>query len=131
LHNLKHNQVLHERVILLRVDVRDVPFVPPEKRLTVNKLGKGFYAIEVHYGFFETPDVPAALERARMSGLALDPDTSTFFIRRETLVPARISVLAKWRRNLFIKIYASAQEAAQFYRLPPGRIVELGSQTEI
>ena len=93
LHNLKHNQVLHERVIFLRVDVQDVPFVPPEKRLTVKKLGKGFYAVEVHFGFFQAPDVPAALEGARAYGLALDLDATTFFIRRETLVPARASAL--------------------------------------
>jgi KUP system potassium uptake protein len=132
LHNLKHNKVLHERVIFLRVDVQDVPFVPADKRLTVEKLGKGFYAAEVHYGFFQTPDVPAALEEgARTFGLALDFDTTTFFIRRETLVMARVSALAKWQTTLFIKLYASALEAAQFYRLPPGRVVELGSQTEI
>jgi KUP system potassium uptake protein len=131
LHNLKHNQVLHERVIFLRVDVADVPFVPPEKRITVNKLGKGFYTVEVHFGFFQTPDVPKALELARAYGLVVDVETTTFFIRRETLVPARVSALAKWRTKLFIKLYASALEAAQFYRLPPGRVVELGSQTEI
>jgi len=131
LHNLKHNRVLHERVILLRVDVRDIPVVAFENRLTVDRLGKGFYAVEVHCGFFETADVPAALERARAFGLALDLDTTTFFVRHETLVPARMSALAKWKRNLFIRIYRSAQDAAQFYCLPPGRVVELGSQTEI
>jgi KUP system potassium uptake protein len=131
LHNLKHNQVLHERVILLRVDVQDVPFVAQDKRITVNKLGKGFFTVEVHFGFFQTPDVPRALEATRAYGLAVDLDTTTFFIRRETLVPARVSALAKWRTRLFIKLYGSALEAAQFYRLPPGRVVELGSQTEI
>jgi KUP system potassium uptake protein len=131
LHNLKHNQVLHERVIFLRVDVQDVPFVAPDRRLTVKKLGKGFYTLEVHFGFFQTPDVPAALEGSRAYGLALDLDATTFFIRRETLVPARISALPKWQTKLFIKLYASALEAAQFYRLPAGRVVELGSQTEI
>ncbi len=131
LHNMKHNRVLHERVIFLRVDVQDVPFVPHDKRLTVNKLGKGFYSVEVHYGFFQSPDVPQALEGARAYGLSIDVDTTTFFIRRETLVPARVSAMAKWRTKLFIRLYASALEAAQFYRLPPGRVVELGSQTEI
>jgi len=131
LHNLKHNQVLHERVVFLRVDVQDVPFVPPDKRLSVKKLGKGFYAVEVHYGFFQAPDVPAALEGARPYGLVLDLDATTFFIRRETLVPARNSAMPQWQTKLFIRLYASALEAAQFYRLPPGRVVELGSQTEI
>jgi KUP system potassium uptake protein len=131
LHNLKHNQVLHERVIFLRVDVQDIPFVPPDKRLTVEKLGKGFHTVEVHYGFFQTPDVPKALEGARAYGLSIDLDATTFFIRRESLVPARVSAMSKWRAKLFIKLYASALEVAQFYRLPPGRVVELGSQTEI
>ncbi len=131
LHNLKHNQVLHERVIFLRVDVQDIPFVPPEKRLTVIKLGKGFYAVEVHFGFFQTPDVPQALQGARAHSLAIDVDTTTFFIRRETLIPARVSAMARWQVALFIKLYASALEAARFYGLPPGRVVELGSQTEI
>jgi KUP system potassium uptake protein len=131
LHNLKHNQVLHERVIFLRVDVQDIPFVPQEKRLTVNKLGKGFYTVEIHFGFFQRPDVPEALQGARAHGLAIDLDTTTFFIRRETLIPARVSAMARWQVMLFIRLYASALEAAQFYRLPPGRVVELGSQTEI
>lgn len=131
LHNLKHNQVLHERVIFLRVDVQDIPFVPQERRLTVNKLGKGFYTVEIHFGFFQRPDVPEALEGARAHGLAVDLDTTTFFIRRETLVPARVSAMARWQVMLFIRLYASALEAAQFYGLPAGRVVELGSQTEI
>jgi KUP system potassium uptake protein len=131
LHNLKHNQVLHERVIFLRVDVQDVPFVSHDKRLTVEKLGKGFHKVEVHYGFFQSPDVPRALEGARAYGLSIDLDATTFFIRRESLVPARASAMSRWRTKLFIKLYKSALEVAQFYRLPPGRVVELGSQTEI
>ena len=131
LHNLKHNQVLHERVIFLRVDVQDEPFVPPDKRLTVKKLGKGFFTVETHFGFFETPDVPEALEGARAYGLVIDLDTTTFFVRRESLVLAHSSSLPKWQGKLFIRLYAGALEAAQFYRLPPGRVVELGSQTEI
>jgi KUP system potassium uptake protein len=75
--------------------------------------------------------VPHALEHARSRGLAIDLDDTTFFIRRETLVPARLSAMRRWRTRLFIRLYASAQEAAQFYRLPPGRVVELGSHTEI
>jgi KUP system potassium uptake protein len=131
LHNLKHNKVLHERVIFLRVDVQDVPFVAREKRLTVRKLGKGFFTIEAHFGFFQTPDVPEALEKARAHGIALDLDSTTFFVRRETLIPARVSTLAQWQTRLFIRLYASALQAAEFYRLPAGRVVELGSQTEI
>ena len=87
--------------------------------------------MEAHYGFLQSPDVPNALEKARSFGLAVDLETTTFFVRRETLVPARRSSMSKWKAKLFIRLYASALDAAQFYRLPPGRVVELGSQTEI
>jgi KUP system potassium uptake protein len=131
LHNLKHNHVLHERVILLRVDMQDVPYVAMERRLTVNRLGKGFYTVEVHYGFFETPDVPAVLRLCRAYGLTVDFDLTTFFVRRDTLVSARVSALTRWQSFLFMKAYASALDAAGFYRLPAGRVVELGSQIEV
>ncbi len=131
LHNLKHNKVLHERVIFLRVDVQDIPYLPAEKRLTVHKLGKGFFSVEIHYGFLDTPNVPRALEGARSHGLSIDLDATTFFIRRETLVMSQRSRMRKWRTKLFMKLYGSALEAAQFYHLPAGRVVELGSQTEI
>jgi KUP system potassium uptake protein len=130
LHNLKHNQVLHERVILLNVVVEDMPFVPKEKRLEVRRLGKGFYAVVIHFGFFEDPDIPKALEGARALGLAIDIDHTSFFIRRETLVKARRPALAPLRAKLFMMLQSSAQEAARFYRLPPGRVVELGAQIE-
>ena len=74
-------------------------------------------------------DIVQLLERARAFGLPVDVETTTFFVRHETLVPARISALRKWKRNLFIRIYRSAQDAPQFYQLPPGRVVALGSQT--
>ena len=131
LHNLKHNQVLHERVIFLRVDVQDIPYVSVDKRLTLKKLGKGFYNVELHFGFLDTPNVPRALESARAHGLSIDLETTTFFVRRETLVPSPRPRMSLWRTKLFIRLYASALEAPQFYRLPPGRVVELGSQTEI
>jgi KUP system potassium uptake protein len=130
LHNLKHNQVLHERVILLNVVVEDMPFVRKEKRLEVRRLGKGFYAVVVHFGFFEDPDIPKALEGTRALGLAIDIEHTSFFIRRETLVKAKKPALSPWRAKLFMTLQASAQEAARFYRLPPGRVVELGAQIE-
>ena len=131
LHNMKHNQVLHERVILLRADVADVPFVPESERLKVEKLGKGFFAVEVHFGFYEPQNIPRALARASAYGLAVDLETTTFFVRRETLLPSRRPVLGRWRTNLFIFLHGAAQDALQFFSLPPGRVVELGSQTEI
>jgi KUP system potassium uptake protein len=131
LHNLKHNKVLHERVVLVHVTVEDTPIVPPEKRIEVNKLGKGFFAVDIHHGFFETPDVPLALQSARPFGLALDVETMTFFIGHETLLPAENSELGKWRTWLYVTLASSALSPARFYHLPPNRVVELGMQVSI
>jgi len=131
LHNLKHNKVLHERVVIANVVVEDTPFVAPPGRLDVEKLGKGFYTVKIHHGFFETPDVPHALEDARRFGLALDVDTATFFIGHETLVAAEHSELGTWRRRLYRAMAAGALSPARFYQLPPNRVVELGTQIAI
>jgi KUP system potassium uptake protein len=131
LHNLKHNKVLHERVVIANVVVEDTPLVSPAKRIEVEKLGKGFYAVKIHHGFFETPDVPRALEDARRFGLALDVDTATFFIGRETLVPAEKSELGRWRNRLYRAMAGAALSPARFYHLPTNRVVELGTQITI
>ena len=131
LHNLKHNKVLHERVILANVIVADVPTVPPDKRLDVEKLGKGFFGVRIHYGFFETPDITQALAGARAYGIALDPESTTYFVGRETLVPAEHPLMGRWRTWLYMSLAASALSPARYYRLPPGRVVELGTQVTI
>ncbi|GAA0581647.1 KUP/HAK/KT family potassium transporter [Rhizomicrobium electricum] len=131
LHNLKHNKVLHERILITQVMVDDTPLVAPEKRLEVEKLGKGFYSVHIHHGFFETPDVPKALSEARKFGLAIDPETTTFFIGRETLVPAEHSQMESWRRWIYMQLAANALSPARFYRLPPNRVIELGAQVTI
>ena len=131
LHNLKHNKVLHERVLLVHVAVEDTPFVSADKRIEVQKLGKGFFTVNIHHGFFETPDVPRALEEARPFGLAIDMDTTTFFIGHETLVPAEHPALGRWRTWIYMRLASSALSPGRFYHLPPGRVVELGTQVSI
>ncbi len=131
LHNLKHNKVLHERIVIANVVVDDTPLVAPAKRIEVEKLGKGFHAVKIHHGFFETPDVPQALEDARRFGLALDLDTATFFIGRETLVRGERSELSRWRNRLYRAMAGAALSPARFYHLPPNRVVELGTQITI
>ncbi|MBI3676875.1 MAG: potassium transporter Kup [Proteobacteria bacterium] len=131
LHNLKHNKVLHERVILAHVEVEDTPIVPKEKRIEVKKLGKGFFAVTIRHGFFETPDVPEALKEARRQGIAIDVDATTFFIGHETLVPDANPVLGRWRTWLYVRLATSALSPARFYHLPPNRVVELGTQVTI
>ena len=131
LHNLKHNKVLHERIVLAHVEVQNVPTVPAARRLEVTKLGKGFFTVTIHHGFFETPDVPLALKAARSFGLAIDPDTTTFFIGRETLVPAEHPALGPWRTWVYMRLASAALAPAKFYHLPPNRVVELGTQVTI
>lgn len=131
LHNLKHNKVLHERVLITQVMVDDTPFVAPGKRLSVEKLGKGFFVVMIHHGFFEVPDVPKALSEARAWGLAVDAETTTFFVGRETLVIGENPTLGRWRTWLYIQLASNALSPARFYRLPPNRVVELGTQVSI
>jgi KUP system potassium uptake protein len=131
LHNLKHNKVLHERIIICHVAVEEIPVVPVARRLEVKKHGKGFFTVTIHCGFFETPDVPRSLEDARRYGLAIDVDTATFFIGHETLVPAEHSVFSRWRTRLYILLVANALSPAKFFKLPPNRVVELGTQITI
>jgi KUP system potassium uptake protein len=131
LHNLKHNHVVHERVVLMKVNVEDFPRVPDATRIEVEKLGKGFHQVIVHYGFMERPDVPRALELCRQFGLSFDLMQTTFFLGRETLIPARRSELRRWQAALFIAMQATALSATRFFRIPANRVVEMGTQVEI
>jgi len=131
LHSLKHYKVLHERVVICTVTVADTPYVSKAKRITVDKLGKGFFAVRISYGFFETPDIPGALALARAQGLALEPDSTTYFLGRETLVPGEKPSMKRWRVALYMWLASNALSPARFYQLPPGRVVELGTQVSI
>jgi KUP system potassium uptake protein len=131
LHNLKHNKILHERVIILQIDTVDVPRVPETGRVEIERLGKGFYSMIVHYGFMEQPDVPAALRACRPQGIAYDEMETSFFLGRETLVPALHSRIGRLRRNLFITLAHSASASKTFFRIPPNRAIELGNQVQV
>jgi KUP system potassium uptake protein len=131
LHNLKHNKVLHERIIILQVDTMDVPVVPEANRVEVERLGKGFHTVIAHYGFTEQPDVPAALRACRPHGIAYDEMETSFFLGRETLVPLQHSKLGRWRRDWFISLSHSASATKTFFRIPPNRAIELGNQIQI
>ena len=131
LHSLKHYKVLHERIVLCTVTVADTPYVSKAKRITVEKLGKGFFTVRISYGFFETPDIPEALALARAQGLALEQDATTYFLGRETLVPGEKPSMKSWRVSLYMWLASNALSPARFYHLPPGRVVELGTQVSI
>jgi KUP system potassium uptake protein len=131
LHSLKHYKVLHERVIICNVTVADTPHVSKAKRITVDKLGQGFFAVRISYGFFDIPDIPGAMALARAQGLALEPDATTYFLGRETLVPGDKPSMKRWRVSLYMWLASNALSPARFFHLPPGRVVELGTQVSI
>ena len=130
LHNLKHNMVLHERNILVTVQIADVPFVPEERRVTTEDYGQGFFRTTLHYGFMEEVDVPAALAKVESCGTSNLMRTS-FFLSRQTLLTAERPGMAVWREKLFAWMLRNAQSAMEFFKLPTNRVVELGSQVEI
>jgi KUP system potassium uptake protein len=131
LHNLQHNKVLHERVILLTVVTSDIPHVAAKDRSEVEALGHGFYRLTLRYGFMEEPDVPAALSEASSRGFMIDLNETTFFLGVETLLATRRPGLPLWRERLFVLIARNAVRANAFFKIPPERVVELGMQVEL
>jgi KUP system potassium uptake protein len=130
LHNLKHNKVLHERVLLVTVLTRDVPRVPPTDRATQTVLGHGIIRIVLEYGFVEEPDVPAALAACRPADERFETGGATFFFGRETLLPGTGSALARAMKHIYAVMARNATPARAFFRIPPNRVVELGVQID-
>jgi KUP system potassium uptake protein len=131
LHNLKHNKVLHERVLLLTVKIEDVPYVEEQKTFHLEELGQGFYRLIVRYGFMQETDVPAALQRIDNCGPSFKMMDTSFFLARQTLITSPKPGMAVWREKLFAWMLRNAESAMEFFNLPPNRVVELGSQVEI
>ncbi|WP_338445753.1 potassium transporter Kup [Pelagerythrobacter marensis] len=131
LHNIKHNKVLHERVVILTVEIAEEPYVDPEYRSEFHDLGDGFYRMVLHYGFMEETDVPAALKQVKSCGGAFDMMNTSFFLSRQTLLPSRNPSMMIWREKIFSWMLRNAATAMEFFRLPTNRVVELGSQVEI
>ena len=131
LHNLKHNQVLHERVILLTIRIEDVPFVETGNHFDLEDLGSGFYRLIIRYGFMEEVDVPAALTRLEGCGPQFKMMDTSFFLARQTLITSSRPGMAVWREKLFAWMLRNAESAMEFFKLPTNRVVELGSQVEI
>jgi KUP system potassium uptake protein len=131
LHNLKHNKVLHERVILLTVNIADVPYVEQEYRCKLEPLGHGFHRLVIKYGFMQEPDVPEALKRLTGCGPEFKMMDTSFFLARQTLLASSRPGMALWREKLFAWMLRNAESAMEFFRLPTNRVVELGSQVEI
>ena len=131
MHNLKHNQVLHERNIILNVVFHDVPWIPFDERVVVQTLAPGFWTVQLHYGFKNTPDIPKALELCRSQGLPINLFETSYFLSRDIVVPTRGSGMAHWREALFAVMSRNAGSAADFFRLPNNCVIELGARVQI
>jgi KUP system potassium uptake protein len=131
LHNLKHNKVLHERVVILTVHTKDFPRVEPKHRVVIHELPQAFFTIDAYFGFTEEPDVPALLDACGKRGFEFDMMDTSFFVSRETLIASVAPGMALWRERLFVSMSRNAVKATDFFRVPTNRVVELGTQVEL
>jgi KUP system potassium uptake protein len=131
LHNLKHNRVLHERVVFLTIRTEEVPYVAEAERASVEEIGHGLWQVVLRYGFLEDADIPEALRTLGHPELPFRPMETTYFLGRETLIATRRRGMALWRERLFAVMSRNARPATAFFRLPPNRVVELGAQVEL
>ncbi len=132
LHNLKHNKVLHERVVFLSAQTADVPHVSAEQGIEMRPMEEGIYLLHVRFGFKDEPDIRQLLKDCeRLSGLEFHLMETSFFLARQTIIPSKIPGMAVWREVLFSWMSRNAQEASDYFRIPPNRVVELGTQIEI
>jgi KUP system potassium uptake protein len=131
LHNLKHNKVLHQRVVFLTIVIRDVPYVDDDERIDISPLGCDFYRFIAHYGFKDEPDIPSLLDEAGRRGFAFEMMDTSFFVSRQTLIPTVGTGMAMWRERLFASMAKNAVKASDFFHVPTNRVVELGTQVEI
>ncbi|HYC78187.1 MAG TPA: KUP/HAK/KT family potassium transporter, partial [Planctomycetota bacterium] len=131
LHHLRHNQVLHQRVIIVSVVSEQIPEVPEAERIGHDALGHGMHQVIVRYGFMETPDVMRALEKLEEHGVPFHADETTFYLGRQTLLANSSDGMAQWRKRLFIFFHKNSPTATVFYGLPPSRVVEVGAQVEL
>jgi KUP system potassium uptake protein len=131
LHNLKHNQVLHETNVILTVKFHEVPWIPFSDRVLVEPLARGFWRVTVNYGFKNTPDIPQALTLCRSHGLEVEEFTTSYFLSREVVVPTRGDGMAHWRERLFAAMTRNAGSVVEFFRLPNNSVIELGTRVQI
>lgn len=131
LHNLKHNKIIHERVIVLTILSEEVPTIPREERVNIEELGENFFRVTARYGFMETPKIRHIFEACRAKGIDLHVEESTFVLGRETILASKIPGMAIWREKLFAVMSKNAQRPTAFFRIPPNQVIEMGIQVEI
>jgi KUP system potassium uptake protein len=131
LHSLKHYQAIHERVIFLTIATEDEPWVPPSRRVEVERLGEGFWRVTGRFGFMQKPNVPRLLRQCSGHGLEIRAEKATFFLGREVILPSAKPGMARWREQLFALASRLSQQPASYFQIPIGRVIELGQQVEI
>ncbi len=131
IHNVKHNKVIHQRVIFMTARTEETPYVPLEKRIEISEIGPEIYRVLIHYGFQETPNIKKIMKYCEWKGLKIDLEETAFFVGRETLIPTRRPGMALWRERLFILMSKNAQRAASYFRIPSDKVVEVGIQVDL
>lgn len=131
MHNLKHNQVLHQQNIILNVAFHEVPWITEGERLRIERISETFWRVRLNFGFMDDTDVPRALAMASPTGLVLDPASTTYFLSRQTVVPTHDGAMAWWRENLFSTLHRNAGSVASYFHLPDNAVVELGTHVQI
>jgi KUP system potassium uptake protein len=131
LHNLKHNQVLHRRNVILTVVFQQIPWVSEAERVEVEKISSTFWRIRLNFGFMNTPDVPKALTLCKNLGMEFSDIETTFFLSRQTIIPTHDGAMSWWRENLFSALHRNAGSIASYFRLPENSVVELGTHIQI
>jgi KUP system potassium uptake protein len=131
MHNLKHNKILHEKNVILTVRTTETPRVDDADRLEISAINEDFKKVVVHYGFMESPNLPKALALCRKQGLKFDIMATSFFLGRRSVVPSAHSGMPLWQDKLFIYLMKNAANPTEFFKIPPGRVVELGAQVTV
>jgi KUP system potassium uptake protein len=131
LHNLKHNKVLHQKNVVLTVKTVDTPRVRDENRVKIEPLGENFWKISMTYGYMETPNIPRGLALLRKVGFKFDIMATSFFLSRRSIRPAAHSGMPLWQDKLFIGLAKTASDATDFFQIPTGRVVEVGTQVTV
>jgi KUP system potassium uptake protein len=131
LHNLKHNKVLHEHNVILTIVTTDTPRVPPEDRVTISPVSEHFSTVALKFGFAEQPNIPRALAVARKHGWSFDIMSTSFFLSRRSLRPSPQSGMPQWQDRMFILLARTANDATDYFQIPTGRVVEVGTQVTV
>ena len=131
MHNLKHNQVLHQTNLILTVEFSDVPTIEKEQRMDIKEIGAGFWQITLHYGFMESPNIPKALEDCKIDNVTIDPFATSYFVSRETVISGQGGQMAKWRDDLFAIMSRNAGSVVGYFNIPNNSVIELGSRVYI